>query len=229
MSSVRLEAQHCRACRRALAPAAAFCPACGQIVNRDADRRRVAATTLIGFFTLALLTVAGWSMVRPVEVTPSYGPGANGPSAETIDLGAVDPRAIADNLFNHVVDAAAAGDSLQMATFLELAVQAYTEVEPLDADARFHLSTLFRIGGAPEDALRTAEAILGDAPDHLLGLGAAAAAARDLGRDDEATRYYRLLVTTYDAQVDQPRPEYVGHATFLTRSRTDALAYLERR
>jgi hypothetical protein len=147
------------------------------------------------------------------------------PSPEgTLTLDAVDPRAVADDLFNRVVDAAATGDSAQLPAFLPLAVGAFGEAGPLDPDGLFHLATLLRIGERGEESLLTALAILDVDPDHLLGLGAAAEASRLAGRD--AVSFYRRIMEVYDVQIQRPLDEYLGHASF-TRVRADAEGWAE--
>ena len=134
----------------------------------------------------------------------------------------------ATELFNQIVDAAAAGDTMSVFAFLPLAVDAYAEAGAVDPDALFHVSTLFRIGDQPEEALRSAEAILAKEPDHILGLSAAADAELALGRRRQAVERYERIVAVYAAQVTRELPEYVSHAGLIERIRSEAAPHAER-
>lgn len=150
----------------------------------------------------------------------------SGPVEGALELAAADVRHAADGLFNQVVDAAVAGDTMQLQAFLPMAVMAYQEAFPLDADGLFHLSTLQRIGNTPEESLASARWLLERDPNHLLGLGAAAEASLELGWDDEASSYYARLVKVFDVQADRPLAEYLGHSALLERMKGDAEAFL---
>jgi tetratricopeptide (TPR) repeat protein len=188
------------------------------------DSPRLAAYSVGGFFLLSAVVVVLWARFGLTDVRVAYGlDDADAPVPEgTISLDAVDPRAVADDLFNRVVDAAAVGDTAELWAFLPLAVTAYGEAGPLDADGLFHLTTLLRIGGRGEESLAGARAILDADPDHLLGLGAAAEAAKLAGRPDEAATYYRRILEVYEVQIERPLDEYLGHASFITRVKADA-------
>src|SRR5690606_11417068 len=82
--------------------------------------------------------------------------------------------------------ASAAGDSAEVSFFLPMALAAYRQAGPLDADGLYHLSVLEIAAGDPAAARATAERILETEPDHLLGLAAAARAARDAGENAAA-------------------------------------------
>ncbi len=191
----------------------------------------ILAAGLFAIAVVSLVTVFVWSQLLPAEINSWYGAvrTAETTPEATLQLESIDPRAVADNMFNHVVDAAEAGDTVQLQEFLPLAVIAYAEAAPLDADGLFHLSTLHRIADDPDESLLSARTILERDPDHLLGLGAAAAASEQMGRDDDVTAYYSRLVEVYEVQVNRSLNEYLGHATFLGTLRDDAEGYLRGR
>lgn len=222
--------QDCAACGEFVSSQSKFCSRCGLETNRASGGGGPTATfAILGFFVLSGLVIAVWSVAWPGDFNLAYGPAGSAvisPPEGTATMESVDPRAVADNLFNHVVDAAAAGDSTQLHAFLPLALMAYAEAAPLDADGLFHLSTLQRIGEMPTESLASARGILDVEPDHLLGLGAAATASISLGRPDEAADFYSRFVAVYEDEVDRTRTEYIGHSNFLTRTESDALDYL---
>ena len=222
--------RYCPGCTASLSAPARFCPRCGLAVASHPFREGRGA--VFGLLALALFSgvvIAGWSAVWSGEYGGLYGAQARpetGPVEATLELAAADVRHAADELFNQVVDAAVAGDTMQLQAFLPMAVMAYQEASPLDADGLFHLSTLQRIGNTPEESLASARWLLERDPNHLLGLGAAAEASLELGWDDEAASYYARLVEVFDAQVERPLAEYLGHSDLLERMKGDAEAFL---
>jgi tetratricopeptide (TPR) repeat protein len=77
-----------------------------------------------------------------------------------------------------------------------------------------------------EAALETAEEILEDNSDHLLGLSAAAKAAVELGRGDIAAAYYERVLEVYESQIEQDIAEYMDHAPITDNLRIEAEAFL---
>jgi hypothetical protein len=223
-----LDESACLGCASPLAAAARFCPRCGLAVAR-APFGRGAVLGAVAFALLSGVVVAGWSAVWTGDLDGLYGAESardNGVPEATLEIAAADVRKAADELFNQVVDAAGAGDTVQLRAFLPMAVMAYLEAGPLDADGIFHLATLQRIGDAPEESLASALALLDRDPDHLLGLGAAAEASLDLGRRRDAARYYERFTDVFETQADRPLGEYLGHAALLERMKRDSDAFL---
>lgn len=219
--SSRRRAHSCPVCRGFVPSAASYCPQCGSEARAARDGW-FAASAVFGFAVISLTMVAAWSMAWPdSDGAAAPGPNASAPEGTTTWEG-LDGRAVADNLFNHVVDAAAAGDSVQLRTFLPLALAAYRDVEPLDPDGLFHLATLQRIGEMPDDAVQSALEILSIDEQHLLGLGTAAVASREAGQSGEARAFYARYTESYDAEIERALPEYIGHSAFLGRVVSEA-------
>ena len=84
------------------------------------------------------------------------------------------------------------------------------------------------IPGELETALQTAQGILAEDPDYILGLVAAAQAAIELGMEEEAADYYRHLVDVYEGEVARGLPEYEMHSPIMSSARSDAEAFLSR-
>ena len=103
-----------------------------------------------------------------------------------------------------------------------MAISAYTQVQPLDSDAHFHLSLLLRTGGEFQDALAIAQQALETDPDHLLNLGAAADAAAAMGDVGSANAYYRRFLELYDQERAKALPEYDDHEPWFDGARQRA-------
>jgi len=183
-----------------------------------------------GIAMFGLILVVGWNMVQPDSTAPAAGGqptgGVDPNGAGTTDISQMSPRAAADALFNRVMQAAAAGDSVEAQGFMPMALQAYQMAQPLDMDGLFHLSLLQRTGFQTEEALATALQMLETEPNHILGLAAAAEAAVELGRDAEAAGYYQRILDNHDAEIARPLIEYQGHLNYFESAKTDAEAFL---
>ena len=203
------------------------------------DRRSVAAEVvggqnlpwwIAGVALFGLIIVVGTQMVRPEG--PSVPTGTVGAPATTAgtgappDISSMTPIEAADRLFNRVMQSASAGDSAGAQGFMPMAIAAYERAQPLNADGLFHLSLLQRTALDLEGSLLTAQRILEEDPNHLLGLSAAAEAAVELGRLDEAAAIYQQIVGVYDAEMDRGLSEYLDHAGITDNLKVDAEAFL---
>jgi hypothetical protein len=119
------------------------------------------------------------------------------------------PRMVADQLFNRAMMAHETGQTQQAAVFLPEAIAAYQTLEPLDADGLFHLALLQLAAGNAGGARATSDRILATAPNHLLGL-AAAAQASEQSAPDEAKVLWQRYLDAYDGQQGMA-PEYGHH------------------
>jgi hypothetical protein len=235
----QLGGRFCDQCGAKSAPAAAFCNQCGAKL-RSAGRRSGGAAVvggqnlpwwIAGAAMFVVILVVGVRMVQPAgpALAPPAAPAApfaGGGGGTPPDLGTMTPREAADRLFNRVMTSVSQGDSAGAQAFMPMAIAAYDRARPLDHDGLFHLSLLNRTAGNLPDALANAEEVLEEDPRHLLALTAAAEAAAELGRSDEAAGYYRRVLESYDAEIGRGLPEYADHATFLQSVRGEAEAFL---
>jgi tetratricopeptide (TPR) repeat protein len=187
---------------------------------------------IAGAAMFVVILVVGVRMVQPA------GPTTSAPAAQPVapfagsgggvppDLSTMTPSEQADRLYDRVMRSISAGDSTGAQAFLPMAIDAHGLARPLDHDRLFHLSLLNRAAGRLEAALATAQEVLAQDPNHLLALTAAAEAAADLGRTDEAAGHYRRVLEIYDAEVARGLAEYADHATFLQSVRGEAEAFL---
>lgn len=180
-------------------------------------------------FVVVLAVMAALPILRrdtsagllPDGSAPFAGSGAGGTPP---DLGSMTPRQAADRLFQRVMTAHEAGNTAEVQQFLPMAIQAHEMAAPLDLDGRYHLALLHNAGGDFETGLATARSILDESPTHLLGLAAAAEAAKGLGDPESARGYYQQLLDAYGAEVARGLPEYTDHAPVLEIARDSALA-----
>lgn len=147
--------------------------------------------------------------------------------APNVDLSGMSSREAADALFDRSMNALSTGDSAQVATFLPKAIEAYGAARPLDADGKFHLSLLQRVAFRFQESLETAERALEEHPNHLLNLWAAAAAAKDMGEEEVAERYYARALEVWDEERQRDLPEYEAHRPLLETVEADAREFLD--
>jgi tetratricopeptide (TPR) repeat protein len=211
-----LEGAACRQCAAPLVPGARYCVNCGQPVRPAPSS---APWYVAAAATIALVAVVLAAVLRPARSDAPPPPAANGQAGMDGALAAPPltgtPREQADRLYDRIMRASTAGDSAQVAFFLPMALAAYRGAGPLDADGLYHLSVLEAAAGDYAAARASAEKILETHPDHLLGLAAAARAARSAGAEDDARRLYSRLLEVYDTERARGLPEYADHATIL--------------
>ncbi|HEX7049307.1 MAG TPA: zinc ribbon domain-containing protein [Longimicrobiales bacterium] len=222
---------HCKACDAPLVVGANYCVRCGHAVRQRSSSAGwyVAAATLVALVVVLLVPPSGSPAGTSggIALTPIAGATAAGAPGRPPPLTGT-PREQADRLFNRIMEASAQGDSAQVTFFLPMAVEAYRRVGELDPDGLYHLSVLEFTAGDATGARATAERMLAESPDHLLGLGAAARAALAAGDRDAARRYYEHLLAVYDAQRATSTAEYLDHARILPEYRAEAEAFLGR-
>jgi hypothetical protein len=140
----------------------------------------------------------------------------------TTDLAQMTPREAADRLFNRVMMASEAGDTAQVQFFAPMALQAYSTVDSLDADARLHVGLIALKSGAPEAAAAQADTIQRRSPTHLFALYLQAQAASAQGNTAIARRAYRGFLDNYEAERAKNLWEYGEHNVTLLQARDEA-------
>jgi hypothetical protein len=159
----------------------------------------------------------------PVQAPPLGAPSAGSPPELSSNM-----RENADRLFNRVMRSREAGDQADVQRFTPMAIQAYQGSGPLDNDGLYHLGLLQLTAGDPAAARTTADQILQTSPTHLLGLSAAATAAR-LQNDSAAARgFYQRLLDALPAERQKSLVEYQDHAQLLSGIETEAREFLKK-
>ncbi len=235
-----LKGAKCRECQSPLAAGARFCNNCGAPTGRSSKRAVADGTNRLpwifaGAALLILIGVLAWPALRGkdndqsdgrVPLSQLGGPMDGGQSGAPGPLEG-SPRQQADRLFNRVMTERESGDTTQAKFFVPMAVQAYQMAGELDADGYYHLSLLHNLVGDYKAALENAEKILATAPNHILGLSAAANAARGAGNTAQARQYFQRLVANFEAESKITRQEYQDHANMLPEIRKEAEAFLK--
>jgi hypothetical protein len=231
-------APSCAACQTQLSPGAGFCHRCGTPVrqaSRAGGRERL-AWTLTGLAAVAALLAFLYRGNRQPTV-PDMGNAGNVDAAGAVDavpplaqrapdISNMTPRERFDRLWDRVVRAAEAGDSVTVIQFSPMALGAYSMVQDIDADARYHAATINLVIGDLKAALALADTIQAEAPGHLFG-DIVRGEVADRRNDAQAlARSYKDFLSHYDAELRAGRVEYTQHKPILDDFRTRAKASL---
>ena len=109
-----------------------------------------------------------------------------------------------------------------LALFAPMAIMAYQQFGPLDADGHYDLGRIGEVTGDAELATAQADTILKGNPQHLLGLILAAHAAR-MRKDAAAERrYFQQFVSAEKAEKAKQLPEYALHGNDISQAESDA-------
>jgi hypothetical protein len=217
-------ARHCAQCGAALGERGQFCHRCGAPRDGRASATsgaRPASTSsnilpwsVAGIALLCLLAfIVGqqWSRGR-AATTPApvvAGPAGGGRAP---DISQLSPQERADRLFDRVMTLVAAGKSDSVTFFAPMAIQSFEALAPLTAHHRYDLGLLGVVSGDDDLAVAQADTILGEQPNHLLGLilgmRAAGLQGNSVGRAGFATRFRSVL----ESERAKRLPEYQDHA-----------------
>lgn len=235
--------RRCAHCSAELSARARFCHRCGHPVGPAAARAPAAAGSrpeqtawiVAGALVFLLVGAIVWRVERgtgsPVVPdmanpgaggAPFAGGGPGGPSGPAPDISAMSPRERFDRLFNRVMTAAERGDSGTVVTFTPMALGAYSQLDTVDTDARYHAALLLlQTGGVPA-ALALADTIEATQPGHLFGYLIRGSAA-DLAQNDTMRRQaYRDFLAHVAAEEKANRPEYREHQPAIDAFRKQA-------
>lgn len=164
---------------------------------------------------------------EPVPVAGGVGvAGASVPDAPLPDLGALEPRARFDTLYNRVMRASERGDMGPVSRYAPMALEAYTQLAAPDADARYHAAMIRLHTSDPMGAAALADTITQERASHLFGFVIRGTVAR-LERDDaRLASEQAAFLRAYDAEMAAGRPEYTDHKfildQFVNEARTRA-------
>ena len=204
-----------------MAPGMRFCGVCGvpapggpgatPAAPASPQRWYLAGAALVVVVAAFVLVLRSQGGPPPPATTPGAPPVA----APLPDLSTMTPRERFDRLYERVMTASQTGDQATVTTFTPMALGAYTQLDTIDADARYHVSMLQLHQGGVDVARAQADTILRSEPGHLFGYVVAAAVARWTKDEAGLTRIYRDFLARYDQEIAAARPEYAEHATML--------------
>ena len=162
----------CPACGASTTAGGRFCHKCGRVLTRTSEPARA---VWISAIVVTLLATGGTIFLLrqpspPADAPdPGVAPPNGGFTSQAPDISTLSARQAFDRLFNRVMAAAEQGDSATVVRFSEHALAAYTQLDSVDADARYHAAVLQAQVGRYDAALALADTILARAPGHLLG------------------------------------------------------------
>jgi hypothetical protein len=192
-----------------------FCNNCGEPLTGKPRQAvislpwAVAGVAGLGFLVLLIVFLARQEPRNGVNTPAPSTAGA--PGVTPPDISNLTPRERFDRLYNRVMAAAESGDQATVSQFTPMAIMAYSQLDAVDADARFHLALLSLHTGDPAAVEALADTILQQTPGHLFAYMIRGAQAR-FAKDDVALKQaYADFLGHYDAEMASPRPEYADH------------------
>jgi hypothetical protein len=141
------------------------------------------------------------------------------------DLSTMSPRERFDRLYRRVLGAAESGDTATVARFTPMVFAAYSQLDTVDADARYHAAVLeLHVAGDSVAALRLADSILAVTPSHLFGFLIRGTAAQLAGNQRSLRRAQEDFLAAWDREMKAARPEYRDHQAMLDQFHAAAKA-----
>jgi hypothetical protein len=219
-------ARFCGSCGTALGTAAAGRAATAPAAPAAAATNPILPWFIAGVCVVALQTVAIVLAVRQPQPAPGNqsnlvapfaqgGGGAPGTTGRAPDISNMTPREAADRLYDRIARASSSGDSGQVTFFGPMALQAYSAVSPLDADARLHIGLIQLALGNTAAAAAEADSITRQASTHLFGPLLRLRVAEATGDAAAARRATQQFQANYDAERRKGLPEYNDHRSLL--------------
>jgi hypothetical protein len=230
----------CSACAAELSPGAKFCHQCGTQVGTKApstvESRTnslpwiVAALAFLALFAMAAgrgftarasSTVDGSQNALPQAGLDDRGT-ANAEGIRAPDISNMSPQERADRLYNRVMTLATEGkvDSVQF--FAPMALIAYRDLAPYNADERYDMGRIGEVAGALPFAKAQADSILLANPNHLLGLILEARLATIAGDTTQLRTYERRLLAAEKPELAKKLDEYTRHQDDIANAITQA-------
>lgn len=227
----------CGSCQAPLSPGARFCHRCGAPAgggsNTQSGRERL-PWVFAGLAGVALLLAVLWRVnLRPTVPdmanagnVDNAGTGGAVPALSTRgpDISSMTPRERFDRLWNRVIQAAESGDSTTVLQFAPMALGAYSQLDTVNTDARYHAGTIALVIGDYAAVEALADTILAQAPGHLLAYVLRGEVAERQNRTEALTQSYRDFLAHEAAELRAGRPEYAEHQPILDDFRTRAKA-----
>ncbi len=231
----------CKACGAALSPRARFCHRCGQAAGLGAaaglpgarGRSERAAWIVAGVAVVLLLAAIVAKVVSGrtgadvpdmanagnaglTAAAPFAGdPGGVLPTGRAPDISKLSPAERFLRLNNRIMDAANRADSSTVVNFTPMALAAYTQLDTVTNDERYHVAILHAQVGQIAEAQALADTMLQVHPGYLLAYVVRGVIA-GFQEDSTALRAAHVaFLKHYAAEIAARRPEYADHAGIL--------------
>jgi hypothetical protein len=177
---------------------------------------------MAGILAVLLVMLVRKAPSPGVSEDASAEPTASGAGAPP-DISNMSPRERFNRLYNRVMTAAQSGDEATVTRFTPMALMAYSQLDTIDADARYHAALIKVHTGDVNQSRALADTILQQTPGHLFGYIIRGTVARF--RKDQAglSRAYADFLKRYDIEMKAARPEYAEHRTSIDDFRRAAL------
>lgn len=219
----------CPACYAPLAADAKYCHRCGRAVTAGGSAER---TPWVIAWLVVALCLAGIVYFVTHKPTAQAGPdmansGGNsgapgGAGGAPPDISQMTPKERFLRLHDRIMSAASQGDTATVTRFSPMALTAYTMLDTIDTDLRFHAAAIhLRLGQYPE-ALALADTIQMGAKDHLFADLVRAEVAQAKGDKAQSARIRQNFLAHYDAELARNRPEYEEHKAMLESFKNQA-------
>ena len=192
-----------------------YCHNCGKSLQAGARPGLsipwVIAAAAGGGFLVLLIMVLARQQPAAAGNSPAQGPFSSSAAGTPPDISNMSPRERFDRLYNRVMAAAEGGDQATVNQFTPMAITAYSQLDTVDPDARFHLALLSLHTGDPAAVEALADTILQQVPGHLFAYMIRGAQARFAGDSVALKQAYADFLGHYDAEMAAARPEYADH------------------
>lgn len=219
----------CPACYAPLAPDAKYCHRCGRAVTAGGSAERTPWMIAWVVVAICLAGIVYFVTHKPTEQAgpdmanagaSSGVPGGAGEGAPP-DISQMTPRERFLRLHDRIMNAASQGDTATVTRFSPMALTAYSMLDSIDTDLRFHAAAIYlRLGQYPE-ALALADTIQIGAKDHLFADLVRAEVAQAKGDSAQFDRIRKNFLAHYDAELARKRPEYEEHKAMLESFRSE--------
>lgn len=129
-------------------------------------------------------------------------------------------------LNDRVMQAMERGDTTFVLNFTPMALGAYSQLDSVSADERYHAAMIHAQIGEFKEALALADTILANHPNHLFGYLVRATVSEFQGDSARARESRARFLAAYDAELKRELPEYIDHKPILEGFRASAMTQL---
>jgi hypothetical protein len=144
------------------------------------------------------------------------------PSGAAPDISQMTPRERFDRLFNRIMLASEQRDTNEVQRFTPMALGAYSQLDIMDVDARYHAAVLRVQVGDLTGARALADTILIESPGHLFGYLVRGTVAQLQGNRPALRTAQREFLAHYDAAMKANRVEYLEHRPVIEEFKGEA-------
>jgi hypothetical protein len=156
---------------------------------------------------------AGGPAGSEAGAAPFAGPGV--PAGRAPDISQMSSRERFDRLFNRVMEAVDRRDSAFVVNFTPMALGAYSQLDSVNVDSRYHAAVLHMQVGDFAAALALADTIEAEEPTNLLVPIVRGTVAELQNQPAVLEKQRQIFLSRYDAEMAKNRPEYLDHRPIL--------------